>query len=69
MRKKKVVIDLFYNGSTSSVVFQEEYFINTRYVIYISHDHDDHHIASMMRYDDNKVCLRAAQGPEDCVCR
>lgn len=55
MRKKKVVIYLFYNDSTSSVVFQEEYFINIRYVIYISHDHDDHHIAPMMRYDDNKV--------------
>ena len=41
MRKKKVVIYLFYNGSTSSVVFQEEYFINIRYVIYISHDHDE----------------------------
>lgn len=36
MRKKKVVIYLFYNDSTSSVVFQEEYFINIRYVIYIS---------------------------------
>jgi len=48
---------LIYNGSTSSVVFQEEYFINIRRhpVIYISHDHDDHHIASLMRYDDNKV--------------
>ena len=55
MGKKKVVIYLFYNDSTSSVVFQEEYFINIRYVIYISHDHDDHDIAPMMRYDDNKV--------------
>ena len=36
MRKKKVVIYLFYNDSTSSVVFQEEYFINIGYVIYIS---------------------------------
>lgn len=57
MRKKKVVIYLFYSGSTPSVVLQEEYFINIRYIIYISHDHDDHHmhIASLMRYDDNKV--------------
>lgn len=55
MRKKKVVIYLFYSGSTPSVVLQEEYFINIRYIIYISYDHDDHHIASMMRYDDNKV--------------
>ena len=41
MRKKKVVIYLFYNDSTSSVVLWEEYFINIRYVIYISHDHDE----------------------------
>ena len=60
MRKKKVVIYLFYNGSTSSVVLQEEYFINIRYVIYISHGHDDHHMASMMRYDYNKVFLNLA---------
>ena len=35
-------------------------FYNIRYVIYISHGHDDHHMASMMRYDDNKVFLNLA---------
>ena len=50
MRKKKVVIYLFYNGSTSSVVFQEEYFKNIRYVIYISHDHDDRLLYIMLAF-------------------